>query len=208
MSTTPAECPRGSGFGTTASPRPGLFGIILTHRRLVSGGAGSLGWHSATSGGHRGLGAPPAAVATNSGTPSKEFCRVIRLVDHPPPPHAQLAAPSGTTALSLRRSNRDSPHRHDRAGRRRRVRERADNRCEYCCTRQDDEPFVAYQIEQIIAIQHGGSDDEDNLALGSSHCNLQRDRTSRASTDRREALSRCSTHAASPGKTTSRSAAS
>ncbi len=57
---------------------------------------------------------------------------------------------------------------------RRRVRERADNRCEYCLTRQDDEPFISYQIEHIIAIQHGGSDDEENLALACSHCNLHK----------------------------------
>jgi hypothetical protein len=57
---------------------------------------------------------------------------------------------------------------------RRRVRERADNRCEYCHMRQEDEPFVSYQIEHIIAIQHGGTDDEDNLALACSHCNLHK----------------------------------
>jgi HNH endonuclease len=51
------------------------------------------------------------------------------------------------------------------------VRDRARNCCEYCQTRQDDEPFFAYQIEHIIAIQHGGSDDETNLALACSHCN-------------------------------------
>ncbi|MBO0698732.1 MAG: HNH endonuclease [Zavarzinella sp.] len=57
---------------------------------------------------------------------------------------------------------------------RRRVRERAGNRCEYCRTHQEDEPFVAYQIEHVIAIQHGGGDEEDNLALACSHCNLHK----------------------------------
>lgn len=57
---------------------------------------------------------------------------------------------------------------------RRRVRERAENRCEYCRTRQDDEPFISYQIEHIIAIQHGGNDDEENLALACTHCNLHK----------------------------------
>jgi hypothetical protein len=57
---------------------------------------------------------------------------------------------------------------------RRRIRERADDRCEYCRTRQDDEPFISYQIEHIIAVQHGGSDSEDNLALACSHCNLHK----------------------------------
>ena len=50
-----------------------------------------------------------------------------------------------------------------------RVRLRADYRCEYCGTRQVDEPFFAYQIEHIIAKQHGGSNDEVNLALACSH---------------------------------------
>jgi hypothetical protein len=57
---------------------------------------------------------------------------------------------------------------------RRRVRERAEHRCEYCRTRQVDEPYIAYQIEHIVAIEHGGSDDEDNLALACSHCNLHK----------------------------------
>ena len=54
---------------------------------------------------------------------------------------------------------------------RRLVRRRADNRCEYCRAHQDDEPFFRYQIEHVIAIQHGGTDDDDNLALACSHCN-------------------------------------
>jgi hypothetical protein len=57
------------------------------------------------------------------------------------------------------------------AATRRFVRERAGHRCEYCRTRQDDEPFVTYQTEHVIAIQHGGDDDPDNLALACSHCN-------------------------------------
>ncbi len=48
---------------------------------------------------------------------------------------------------------------------RRLVRERAGSCCEYCRTRQSDEPFITYQTEHVIAIQHGGSDDESNLAL-------------------------------------------
>jgi hypothetical protein len=60
------------------------------------------------------------------------------------------------------------------AATRRLVRERAEHRCEYCRTRQADEPFIAYQTEHIIAIQHGGGDEEDNLALACSHCNLHK----------------------------------
>jgi hypothetical protein len=54
------------------------------------------------------------------------------------------------------------------------VRERAGHRCEYCRTRQIDEPFITYQIEHVIAVQHGGSDLETNLALACSHCNLHK----------------------------------
>ena len=60
------------------------------------------------------------------------------------------------------------------AATRRLVRARAENRCEYCHTHQDDEPFVTYQVEHIIALQHGGPDDEDNLALACSYCNLHK----------------------------------
>jgi hypothetical protein len=33
------------------------------------------------------------------------------------------------------------------------VRERADHRCEYCCLPQNAEPFLASQIEHIVARQ-------------------------------------------------------
>jgi 5-methylcytosine-specific restriction endonuclease McrA len=61
-----------------------------------------------------------------------------------------------------------------RAETRRLVRSRAGNRCEYCHTNQDEEPFLRYQVEHIIAVQHGGSDDDNNLALACSHCNLHK----------------------------------
>ena len=60
------------------------------------------------------------------------------------------------------------------AATRRLIRERAEHRCEYCRTRQDDEPFITYQIEHVVAIQHGGGDEADNLALACSHCNLHK----------------------------------
>ena len=51
------------------------------------------------------------------------------------------------------------------------VRDRAHDRCEYCRMPQayDDLPF---QYEHIIAKQHGGTDDEQNLARACVHCNL------------------------------------
>ena len=39
---------------------------------------------------------------------------------------------------------------------------------------QDVEPFVTYQVEHIVAKQHGGNDDLENLALACSHCNLHK----------------------------------
>jgi hypothetical protein len=57
------------------------------------------------------------------------------------------------------------------AATRRLVRQRAEHRCEYCHTNQDDEPFITYQVEHIVAKQHDGSDVDSNLALACSHCN-------------------------------------
>lgn len=49
--------------------------------------------------------------------------------------------------------------------------ERAGRRCEYCRLHQDDYPFQTFHVEHIIARQHGGSDEDDNLCLACSECN-------------------------------------
>jgi hypothetical protein len=54
---------------------------------------------------------------------------------------------------------------------RRVVRQRAENRCEYCRIHQADDPFYSFHIEHIQPRQHGGSDHQDNLALACYHCN-------------------------------------
>lgn len=54
------------------------------------------------------------------------------------------------------------------------VRARAGDRCEYCHSRQADEPFFRFQIEHVIPKQHGGADDPGNLALACPHCNLHK----------------------------------
>ena len=54
------------------------------------------------------------------------------------------------------------------------VRERADHRCEYCCLPQNAEPFFAYHVEHIVARQHGGRDNSENLALACYHCNAHK----------------------------------
>jgi hypothetical protein len=54
---------------------------------------------------------------------------------------------------------------------RRRVWQRAKDRCEYCRLRQEYEPYYRFHVEHIVAKQHGGSDRLDNLALACHHCN-------------------------------------
>ncbi len=53
------------------------------------------------------------------------------------------------------------------------VRLRAADRCEYCHLRQEYSD-LAYHVEHIVAKQHGGSDDPDNLALACHRCNLHK----------------------------------
>ena len=53
------------------------------------------------------------------------------------------------------------------------VRRRADNRCEYCLLPQEYS-HLTHHIEHIVAKQHGGSDDADNLALACHRCNLHK----------------------------------
>lgn len=52
------------------------------------------------------------------------------------------------------------------------VRERANNRCEYCRLRQEHYSLWRHQIEHIIPIKHGGDDELNNLALACIRCNL------------------------------------
>jgi len=54
------------------------------------------------------------------------------------------------------------------------VRQRAEDRCEYCRLRQEHAPLWRHQVEHIIAIKHGGSDDLDNLAWACVRCNLRK----------------------------------
>ena len=53
------------------------------------------------------------------------------------------------------------------------VRERADNRCEYCLLRQEYCEFT-HHIEHVVSKQHGGRDAVDNLALACHRCNLKK----------------------------------
>jgi hypothetical protein len=48
---------------------------------------------------------------------------------------------------------------------------RAHHRCEYCLIHQEDEPFYRFHVEHVIAKQHGGTDNPENLALACHHDN-------------------------------------
>lgn len=57
------------------------------------------------------------------------------------------------------------------------VRRRADHRCEYCRLREVHDPRARryrFHVEHVIARQHGGSDDDANLALACHYCNLRK----------------------------------
>ena len=54
------------------------------------------------------------------------------------------------------------------------VRQRADDRCEYCRVHQAQDPFYRFEIDHIIAQQHGGKTDDDNLCLSCYRCNCHK----------------------------------
>lgn len=53
------------------------------------------------------------------------------------------------------------------------VRKRAGERCEYCGLHQKHSELI-HHVEHIVARQHGGSEDPDNLALACHRCNLHK----------------------------------
>lgn len=54
------------------------------------------------------------------------------------------------------------------------IRRRANDICEYCRLPQAASPIVRFHVEHIIALQHGGSSENDNLALACSNCNFHK----------------------------------
>ena len=56
---------------------------------------------------------------------------------------------------------------------RRRVRERAGGRCEYCLA-PGELSFQAHQMEHIVALKHGGATSAENLALSCIGCNQRK----------------------------------
>ncbi len=53
------------------------------------------------------------------------------------------------------------------------VRQRAGDHGEYCLLRQEHSRLT-HHVEHIVAQQHSGSDDSDNLALACHRCNLHK----------------------------------
>ena len=54
------------------------------------------------------------------------------------------------------------------------VRLRAGDVCEYCRLPQAASQLATFHVEHIIARQHGGSTDENNLALACNFCNYHK----------------------------------
>ena len=53
---------------------------------------------------------------------------------------------------------------------RRQVMQRAGSRYEYCRLHQDDS-FLAFEIDHVAPVKHGGGNELANLALACPHCN-------------------------------------
>jgi HNH endonuclease len=51
------------------------------------------------------------------------------------------------------------------------VRQRAENRCEYCRLAQQHAPVAKFHVEHIRARQHRGDDTPENLCLACPRCN-------------------------------------
>lgn len=54
------------------------------------------------------------------------------------------------------------------------VRERAEQRCEYCRLPQTAAPYLTFHIEHIHATQHVVDDSLGNLCLACPHCNFHK----------------------------------
>jgi HNH endonuclease len=51
------------------------------------------------------------------------------------------------------------------------VRMRAKGRCEYCGLPEHLVPLITFHLEHVVPRQHGGSDDQTNLAMACPWCN-------------------------------------
>lgn len=51
------------------------------------------------------------------------------------------------------------------------VRARANGRCEYCHFHEDHLPLLPFHVDHVVARQHGGSEELDNLVWACPRCN-------------------------------------
>ena len=81
------------------------------------------------------------------------------------------------------------------ASARRSVRQRAEERCEYCDLAQSNFPLVSFLVEPVVAKQHGGSDDRHHMKLQSQPERITRSLRQRKNPidnhERRNELRRC-----------------
>jgi 5-methylcytosine-specific restriction endonuclease McrA len=49
--------------------------------------------------------------------------------------------------------------------------QRAQHRCEYCRMPQQATPLITFHVEHIVARQHEGGDNLENLAIACDRCN-------------------------------------
>ncbi len=82
------------------------------------------------------------------------------------------------------------------------VRGRAQDRCEYCRIPQAV-VISRFHVEHVIAKQHGGSDDESNLALACDRCNAFKGPNLSAIVRKRETSFPCFTRGKMSGPRTS-----
>jgi len=54
------------------------------------------------------------------------------------------------------------------------VRQRAGDVCEYCRLPQSASSFARFHVEHIVARQHGGASESENLALACGFCNFHK----------------------------------
>jgi hypothetical protein len=54
------------------------------------------------------------------------------------------------------------------------VRERAGGRCEYCRFPDNELPWSPYHVDHLVARQHGGGDELENLVWACARCNSRK----------------------------------
>jgi 5-methylcytosine-specific restriction endonuclease McrA len=88
---------------------------------------------------------------------------------------------------------------------RRLARDRAGGRCEYCQLPDSLPPLESFHLEHIVARQHGGKTEIENLAWSCHRCNYYKGPNLTSIDPETQALCRYSIHAVPSGNCTSSS---